>query len=59
MHERAQITSRPLEQRRPDARNLDAAFARAAREQRELQRLRANGEPWACLDYHPERLYDD
>jgi hypothetical protein len=35
---------------------LNAAFARAAREQRELQRLRASGTPFACLDYHPELL---
>ena len=38
---------------------LHAAFARAAREQRELQRLKASGKPFACLDFHPERLGRD
>ena len=39
--------------RKPEAADLHAAFARASREQRELQRLKATGKQSACLDYHP------
>jgi hypothetical protein len=38
------------------AQALHAAFDRAALENRELQRLKASGRPWACLDFNPERL---
>lgn len=38
---------------------LHAAFDRAALEQRELQRLKASGKPWAALDFNPERLGRD
>jgi hypothetical protein len=31
--------------------NIGAAFARAANEQLELNRLRASGRPYACLDF--------
>lgn len=41
---------------RKDAPDIHAAFRRAAREQRELMRLKASGRPWACLDFHPELL---
>jgi hypothetical protein len=44
------------EARRKQAAELHAAFARAEREQRELRRLKATGQPWACLDFHPARL---
>jgi len=36
--------------------DLRDAFARAEREHRELQRLKASGKPYAALDFHPERL---
>lgn len=38
------------------ARRMNAAFARAAREDAELRRLKASGTPWACLDFHPELI---
>jgi hypothetical protein len=39
-----------------NARRMDAAFARAAREDAELRRLKASGTPWACLDFRPELI---
>lgn len=42
-----------------NANGLNAAFARAAREQRELQRLKASGKPFACLDLVGVFDYDE
>ena len=39
-----------------DGRRMHAAFARAAREDAELRRLKATGKPFAALDFHPELL---
>jgi hypothetical protein len=54
---RSGLNPKPRERRKSksDA-AVRAAFACAELEQRELQRLRASGRPYACLDFHPERL---